>query len=393
MSTQHHAVVVIGGGPAGSAAARTLASRGVDVCLIDKAVFPRPKLCGGLLTLRSRKLFAHIFGDAAWARAFEYESQGISLFHRDRQLTEVDGHSALYFTCRRRFDDYLLDLARQAGSTLHLGDGVASIDLQQKVCRLQSGRDISYDHLIGADGVNSLVARSLFGASYDRSKIAFALEMDVDRALLDRELVRPEIYFGVVKWGYGWVFPKRDTVTIGVGGIQARNPHMKRDFEAFLTRQFGGLPPGKIKGHHIPFGDYKPRPGTDDVLLAGDAAGLVEPITGEGIAFAMQSGHFAGLAVLDALASMRDEKSKARTALQSYQSHCTEITQALDHAKRLRYLVFPRPSERLLVKMLPRSKRLTRKHLDLMADEISYGDYARYLGVAALKSLVTGRFF
>lgn len=385
---RHHAVVVIGGGPAGSAAARTLASQGVDVCVIDKAVFPRAKLCGGLLTLRSRKLFAHIFGDAAWERAFEYEAQGIGLFHQSRCLNEVDGHSSLYFTCRRQFDDYLLGLAREQGSALCLGEGVAAIDLQKKVCRLQSGQDIGYDHLIGADGVNSLVARTLFGASYDRDKIAFALEMDVDRALLQRELVRPEIYFGIVKWGYGWIFPKRDTVTVGVGGIQARNPHMKRDFEAFLTSLFGALPPGKIKGHHIPFGDYKPRPGGDHVLLAGDAAGLVEPITGEGIAFAMQSGHFAGLAVLEAMGS-----GGKVPALAAYQRHCTEITRALDHAKRLRYLVFPRPSERLLVKMLPRSTRMARRHLDLMADEITYGDYARHLGASALKGLVSGRFF
>ncbi|RTL30427.1 MAG: geranylgeranyl reductase family protein [Burkholderiales bacterium] len=389
MSAEHHAVVVIGGGPAGSAAARTLAAKGVDVCVIDKASFPRAKLCGGLLTLRSRKLFTQIFGDAAWEPAFEYEAHGIRLFHQDRCLSEVDNHSALYFTCRRRFDHYLLGLARQQGAMVHEGDGLASVDLAGKVCHLQSGRQMAYDHLIGADGVNSMVARTLFGAAYERSKIAFALEMDVSRGHLPREVTRPEIYFGVVKWGYGWVFPKQDTVTVGVGGIQARNPNMKQAFEAFLTQVFGTMPPGKMKGHHIPFGDYKRRPGAAGVLLAGDAAGLVEPITGEGIAFAMQSGYFAGLAVLEAMRSPHAGVS----ALAAYQRHSTEITRALDHAKRLRYLIFPSPSERLLVKMLPRSATLTRKHLDLMADEIGYGDYARYIGTRAIKGLVSGRFF
>ncbi|MBI3380486.1 MAG: NAD(P)/FAD-dependent oxidoreductase [Aquabacterium sp.] len=385
---KHHAVIVIGGGPAGSSAARTLASQGVDVALIDKAVFPRAKLCGGLLTLRSRKLFARIFGEAAWDQAFEYEADGIRLFHRDRCLSEVGGHSALYFTCRRDFDHYLLGLAREQGTTLYLGDGLAAIDLDQQVCRLQSGQEIRYDHLIGADGVNSTVARTLFGASYDREKIAFALEMDVDRALLQREVRQPEIYFGVVKWGYGWVFPKRDTVTVGVGGIQARNPQMKQDFEAFLRSVFGTMPPGKIKGHHIPFGDYKPTPGADKVLLAGDAAGLVEPITGEGIAFAMQSGYYAAQAVLEAQAS-----GGRVPALTAYQHRHKAITQALDHANRLRYLIFPQVCERLLVKALPRSTQVTRLHLDLMADEIGYGDYARRLVVRVLKGLVNGRFF
>lgn len=385
---RHHAVLVMGGGPAGSAAACTLASQGVDVGLVDKARFPRAKLCGGLLTMRSRKLIARIFGDEAWAQAYEYESAGIRLFHQDRCLSEVDDYTPLYFTNRYRFDDHLLSLARQRGCIMYLGEGVASLDLGQRVCRLQSGDELSFDYLIGADGVNSLVARTLFGASYDRRKIAFALEMDVDRALLSRDVHRPEIYFGVVNWGYGWVFPKRDTLTVGVGGIQARNPHMKRDAEAFVRGVFGAMPPGRIKGHHIPFGDYKRRPGGDHVLLAGDAAGLVDPITGEGIAFAMQSGHEAALAVQAALAA------KGRVAvLPLYQRGCEDITRALDHANRLRYLIFPKPCERLLVRMLPRSTHVTRMHLDLMADNLGYGAYGRQVGQRMLRRFVSGGFF
>lgn len=382
---RHHTVLVMGGGPAGSSAAHTLASLGVDVGLIDKAIFPRAKLCGGLLTMRSRKVFARVFGDAAWDQAHEHECAGIRLFHRDRCLSDVDGHKPLYFTNRYQFDDYLLSLAKARGCAMYLGDGVASIDLTQRLCKLQSGAEFSFDYLIGADGVNSLVARTLFGASYDRSKIAFALEMDVDRALLTRAVDRPEIYFGIVNWGYGWVFPKRDTVTVGVGGIQARNPNMKRDFEAFLLTLFGTMPPGKIKGHHLPFGDYKREPGRDRVLLVGDAAGLVEPITGEGIAFAMQSGHEAALAVQAALQA--DGRVRA---LPLYQARSREITRALDHANRLRYLVFPKFCERLFVRMLP-SSSITHLHLDLMADDIAYGDYARRLSKRLLKRVISGR--
>lgn len=390
MTRRHHVVLVIGGGPAGSAAAHTLASQGVDVCLIDKAVFPRDKLCGGLLTLRSRKLFAQIFGEADWAEAFEFESAGARLLYRDRLLNAVDKHGSLYFTCRRHFDNYLLSLAQRRGAVIRQGDAVAAIDLTNKVCRLASGDEIAYDYLIGADGVNSMVARTLFGQAYDRSTIAFALEMDVSREQLGRDLKDPEIYFGVVKWGYGWAFPKQDTVTLGVGGVQARNPNMKRAFERFLVDLCGAMPSGKMKGHHIPCGDYKRHPGSEPhgVLLVGDAAGLVDPITGEGIAHAMHSGHNAGLAVV-----AHRQSGGAVSVLKAYQRHGAEITQSLDHARWLRYLIYPEYSEKLLVRMLPRSGQLMRRHLDLMAGEVSYGDYARYIGRGLFKSLVRGRLF
>ena len=119
------------------------------------------------------------------------------------------------------------------------------------------------------------------------------------------------------------------------------------------------------------------------MLLCGDAAGLVEPITGEGIAFALQSGRLAAEALIEAGAGA--------AALAGYRARYRKIATEFDHARRLRYLLFPGLSERLFLKALPGIRGLPLKHLELMADEIGYGEYFRHLLTSVAKH--PGRLF
>jgi len=384
---KHFPVVVIGGGPAGSSAAYTLARRGVDVCLVDKATFPRNKLCGGLLSQRSKKIFAEIFG-ADWNGTFEFQAKGLHLFLRETMLSRVDDYSDQYLTTRIHFDDHLLKLAASAGVELQLGDGIASIDFGNKACRLQSGVDLTYDYLIGADGVNSVVAKNLFGESFNQKKIALALEIEVDKGRLNRAISDPEIYLGYAKWGYSWVFPRRRTAVIGIAGLHAKNPDLKASFREFLQAQLGEVPDVKIKGHHIPFGDFRKAPGRDNVLLVGDAAGLVDPITGEGIAYAMQSGYMAGLSIAEAVGSER-----RGDALTAYRARHREIAKDLTTARRLSYLVYHKAGEYLFSKELPKSKELPRKHMDLVAGNLTYREFGKYIIKRAASKLARRALF
>ena len=222
----------------------------------------------------------------------------------------------------------------------------------------------------------------MFGRGFDNSTLAYGLETEIPIGGNVPQIVDPEIYFGLVKWGYGWVFPKRETLTVGIAGLHGKNPDLREKFSDFVKMRFGDMPHPEPKGHYIPFGSYRRNPGRDNVLLCGDAAGLADPITGEGIAFAMQSGYYAALSVMENL-----HKRRSRGALGLYMERYREFTRALGHARMLRNLIFPETSERLFVSVFPKTRSVTRKHMDLMADDIGYGQYTRFIVTKIIKAI------
>jgi flavin-dependent dehydrogenase len=251
MSREHFDVLVVGGGPSGSAAARSLAAAGRTVCLTDKATFPREKLCGGLITLRSKRIFDDIF-ESSWNDEIFNSSTDISFFSNGRFLANVEGYSRLFFTMRYDFDNYLLGLARAAGAHLKLGHTVSHFDPDRKLIALESGLEISFAHLVGADGVNSAVAKGLFGSSFNADTIGFGLEVEVPRSHLPAQSDHVEIDFSAAQWGYGWIFPKRNNFTIGVGGIHKFNPDLRLRLDQYLNHKGLAASEFKVKGHIFP---------------------------------------------------------------------------------------------------------------------------------------------
>jgi flavin-dependent dehydrogenase len=186
MSIESYDAVVVGGGPAGSAAAYTLAAAGKKVCLVDKSKFPRDKLCGGGLTFRSKRTFQRVF-KRRWKAGLINSSQDVSFFSKGLFLASYKVGANIDFTTRLGFDHYLLTLAQEAGATLKLGDAVGEIDVARSSITLRSGEKIGFGFLIGADGVNSVVAKTLFGQSFDPNTVAFALEAEVPRDRLPHQ--------------------------------------------------------------------------------------------------------------------------------------------------------------------------------------------------------------
>jgi geranylgeranyl reductase family protein len=363
-------VVIAGCGPAGSAAAHVLCSAGMKVALIDKCVFPRDKLCGGLLSTRARSVFEGIFGNA-WGPAIESETYGVRFFGRNGLLNSVGSSYPLYQTSRFTFDAYLLELAAKKGPEMVHGASVASVDRERNQVILKNGTVFRSDFIIGADGVTSRVRSSLFPGPFDKNAHALCLQTEVPRDWVRERKSLPEIYFGFVRWGYAWVFPKKDSLNIGMGGSYSVNREMKQLFTDFF-RHVVGRDPQHIKGHYISFGNYLKTPGRGNILLTGDAAGLMDPLTGEGISFALLSGRFAAESILQAA-----QRGVPGKAYDFYKSRYYSIVRFFSPAKLMRYFVFPRFSEARLLKALPRAAVLFENYLALLAGQTSYYGFAR----------------
>jgi geranylgeranyl reductase family protein len=363
--------IVVGAGPAGASAAAVLAASGVRVALIDKARFPRDKLCGGLLSARSVKALRTVFGPQC-GFPIEITSTGAVVFDRERPLVRVGNYKPIHFMARRTFDATLVELAISAGATLLQGSAVKSLDAGAGAIELDDGSALSAPFVVGADGAASRV-RKLLGVRMDREGFAVGLEAEVPRNALARDVTDPEIYFGLVEWGYGWIFPKLATVTVGIGGLAARNGDMRTQFREFATAALGRVPDERLCGSPIPFGNFVSTPGRGSTLLVGDAAGLVEPLTGEGIAFAIQSGQHAAHAVLEAA-----RRRAPSHALRLYRSGYRSIVQSFRDVRLLRNLVFSRATRGVFLRALHGNERMVLKHMDVLAGDADYRDYARF---------------
>jgi geranylgeranyl reductase family protein len=367
MSNIRFDVIVVGGGPSGSAAARTLAAAGRRVCLIDKAIFPRDKLCGGLVTLRSKRVFEHVF-DIEWDKNLFFSSSEVAFSLNGRHLAEVHDYSTLFFTMRVDFDHYLLRLAERSGVDVRLGESISRVDLREKTATLSSGEELSFNFLVGADGVNSQIAKQLFESSFDPNTIGFGLEVEVPRERLPDQSNHVEIDFGAAHWGYGWVFPKKSTFTIGVGGVHKLNPDLRESLDQYLRLKSLAAREFKVKGQYIPFGDYRKRPGRGAVLLCGDAAGTVDPITGEGIAYAIQGGAAAARAILHTPAE------RPEAALDLYLPAYQEIASSIRQANTWRRFIFPKAIQPLFAWAFADAGTLQEGYLDILAGERDYDD-------------------
>lgn len=358
-------VAVIGAGPAGAAAAFTCAQAGLSVALIDKARFPRDKLCGGLFTGRARKVHVQAFGQDIDAAAFDRHTQ-VRFGLDGADLGTVPDAPPMYLTTRRAFDAGLVARALAAGAQDFTGCRITGLDVLSRHVTLADGTTLSARILIGADGVSSPVARALFGRAFDPATIGFAMEIKATGPhLAPDDPIRVD--FSAVAGGYGWRFPKRASTTIGVGGPHALTPDMKQGLQSYLAQL--GLAPDAypIKGHFIPMGDVRRIPGQGAVLLAGDAAGLVDPVTGEGIAHAMQSGHFAALSAAEALAQGRPGR-----ALDLYLPRLRPIHQAIRMARRIRPVLYAGALQPSLARSFRNSRTLKSLYLDVLAGEAEY---------------------
>ncbi|GAB3224591.1 geranylgeranyl reductase family protein [Glycomyces halotolerans] len=334
-------VIVVGAGPGGSAAAYHLASRGLDVLLLEKTAFPREKVCGDGLTPRAvaglLKMGVDTSPEAGWTR-----NRGLRVV-ADETVLELDWPTLQRFPdygltrTRADFDQLLAERAVAAGAALETGVQVTApeFDLAGRVrgvTATREGATVSYRAplVIAADGVSGRLALSL-GIKRDPSRpmgVAvrqyYKSPLKHDDDYLESWLaLRTADQPDVLQPGYGWIFGLGDgRVNVGLGVLNSSAGYGKTNYRALLRDWLAATPEawglrdesaadGPVRGAALPMGFNRVPHYSRGLMLVGDSGGMVNPFNGEGIAYAIES---AEIAARTAAAALRRPSSPAREA-------------------------------------------------------------------------------
>lgn len=323
LKTRDADVVVAGAGPAGAAFATRVAAAGYDVLLVDRARFPRDKVCGDFvgpaalgelsaLGITNDSRFAHT--NATALAGVHIDGEHLMTF----RLPHIDGEPAEGRVIPRMLlDAWLVDAATRAGARLleeHTIAGYESTQAGAVVLARRNGaqRRLRARLVVGADGSASAVARSLRGSSHPRTETIIAVRGYYENVGGDER--RCDLHFGNESFpGYCWLFPTGgSTANLGIGMVAETLPPVSKHLREVLTdlvarngalgsRLANARPRGKIVGWPLATYDPKLALSAERVLLIGDAAGLVNPMNGEGIQYALTSARWAAETAVPAL--------------------------------------------------------------------------------------------
>jgi len=296
-------LLIVGGGPAGSACAWRAVRGGLDTVILDRSQFPRHKVCGGWITpavLESLEIDPRHYGAG---RTFQPITGFRTSCIDSREVEITYGKTVSYGIRRCEFDDYLL---RRSGARLHLGANLTSLERSGDGWIVNG--QIRAHMVVGASGHFCPVARFLGAdARKEIAVVAQEAEFEMDarlRAACAIEGEVPELYFCRDMRGYAWCFRKGDYLNIGLGRLDAHGlPRHVAEFVEFLKRakKIEFDLPSPMQGHaYLLLRDIRHKIVDDGVLLAGDSAGVAYSQSGEGIRPAIESGLLAAETVLAA---------------------------------------------------------------------------------------------
>jgi len=320
-------VIVVGAGPAGSTAARTLALGGARVLILDRATFPRNKPCGGGLTWRVLGRFPYL--ESVLPRIATHAVTRLYMEGPGGQAVTVDGGRPTVLMVRRiEFDHLLLQLAQEAGAELVEGVEITRAEHRGGMVHLETREGRSFDAplVVAADGVYSVVSRRLgFNRGWPPSSVAIDMmeETPTDQLRATDAQTLWVSFAPDAAHGYGYIFPKASWVNVGVGYLLssfksdiARPPYQVHEsFVANAKRRgllVGASDRARFTPYQIPIGGPLPVTARGGVYLVGDAGGFVNGFSAEGIFFAMVSGDLAGRAILDGPSPRRYQRSWRR---------------------------------------------------------------------------------
>jgi geranylgeranyl reductase family protein len=364
-------LIIIGGGPSGSQAGRFAGKEGLKTLLIEKDRFPRSKPCGGALSEKARSYLDFELPPEIG----EKEIFGVRLHFRDQIIEGSKDFRLATMITRSSFDKYLLEKAAETGIEIQTGQRV--IDFRER----EDGVEVytktgtfRAKFLIIAEGAQGKLRNRI--RKHDRlNQYGTCLVADIEEENDKIDGFLPgilEIHFGLIHMGYGWIFPHDNYYSVGIGSFDRTSSEMKGLMADFLKKNgFNGKYP--IRGHLIPAGGIRRENVGRRVILTGDAAGFVDPFTGEGIAYAIRSGQIAG-EVVTGIAT----KGKALSTLKDYPRICRN-----EFEGNLRYaLILAKLTHRfsnVIYKAIKNSTESFDKFLEIQTLKRSYPSYLRWL--------------
>ncbi len=340
-------VIVVGAGPAGSSAAYWMASAGLDVLMLEKAQFPREKVCGDGLTPRGTRALVDmgidVSPDAGWLhnKGLRVIGGGMRLYLPWPELTTFPPYGLV--RPRADLDQLLATQAVKAGAVLHEQTTVTEpifdkagrvIGVAAKAGPEKHEAFYRAPLVVSCEGVSGRIAQQLGLHRNDKRPMGVAVRRYYTSPRTHDDYLESwlELHDGPTDDakllpGYGWIFGMGDgTVNVGLGVLNSSAGFQKTDYRAMLTRWLDGTPEewglreanatGPTRGAGLPMGFNRTPHYTRGLLLVGDSGGSVNPFNGEGIPYAMESGKFAAEAVVQALA--RPEGPERERALRGY---------------------------------------------------------------------------
>ncbi len=297
-------MAIVGAGPAGSTTARYLARQGFNVCLIDRNEFPRDKPCGGGFSYS-------LINEFPWLKKkqelFLDAICRIAVLHSPNLKITLKSSVDMAVARRANFDNAIFTEACDSGADALLNSRVKDISINDKVSiLLANGDQIDARVAVGADGANSLVARRLsLNKKWPYGSLipCNVCEIPMNPEMIDEFYTPDREYHFFANCGgepgYGWIFPKSETVNVGIGILGNRAKGLPRKFRNYIAMlQNLGLLPKKVdlshaRGAVVPIRGTIRKTYANRASLVGDSAGMVSPITGGGIHYAMRAARIA----------------------------------------------------------------------------------------------------
>jgi geranylgeranyl reductase family protein len=363
-------LIVVGGGPSGASAGRRAGKLGLNTLLLEKEEFPRYKPCAGGLTERAMSYLDFELPQDI----IEREVTGAKIIFRDQSIEAHKGHRVSSLVSRDKFDNFLLEKAKETGIEVHTGEKALCCREMYDCIEVDTWKGTyRAKFAIIAEGSQGIVKTCVRPTdNKEEYEICLVTEIPAEEREIEEHLGKSiELHFGVAGGGYGWIFPHKDYYSIGIGDVAKDFQHPKESMLNFL-RENGFSGEYKLHGHKIPLGGIKRKVVGSRVLLSGDAAGFADSFSGEGLAYAICSGQFAADSI--AWICLKGRKLKD---LKKYEALCqAEFGNNLKYSLMVSRSIHRFPERAF--KTFMSNREILNKYLEVVDFTIDYKEYLRW---------------